>query len=230
MRANDSGRSRQDAVGGPSAPISLCHQVSLDSGGARPFCKRPIMSVVYEAYVRPLVISLLHKRCPSTVFWRVGTIVVDSVKAMSWRARSHVAHERREITVPPVAYGDTSTTVAGPCVMGRIRAASLHRPPHVMGLGSGLSMSSEPLRRQFPLSTPAALRKVPIQVDPKHLSGIAAQALADPSGMFPESLSSLRSAHHGQASKRLSGQVDCLGLHGRNYTTNAHTYTPGVTT
>jgi hypothetical protein len=81
-------------------------------------------------YARGSIPGLLFRRSPAAVLRRVVAVIVHSVdRVLHGRASSHVGQERREVSLPARADGNSTSAVAVVAGRLRIRASVQHRAP-----------------------------------------------------------------------------------------------------
>lgn len=132
-----------------------CPKGSLrDPEKSRPFRDGERYPVVVDHRGPSLMKSLLSKRNPSAVLWKVSKVVINSIQGISFGLLSHVFQKGFK-GVPSFAYRYASIMICFPFVLlGCINAATSHTHPGLVGRGLRSSMSygcpKEPLPPQAP--------------------------------------------------------------------------------
>ena len=81
------------------------------------------------------VMTLLVGRRPSTILWRVRTVIVDTIKHEARRARAHVSHKCVEVVDPAITDRDAAPApVPIPWMVG-VQASSFHVAPRIIFSG-----------------------------------------------------------------------------------------------
>jgi hypothetical protein len=137
-----------------------------------------------------LIPGLLGNGGPSAIFWRVITVVINTVEGLAFRFMSHVGEERLKI-LPRLAYGYASSAISVIAAVGRLRAASQHVAPNrICGSvwstdkrSSRVPMCDIGIAAPLATRTPTALRFSADERRPEDTFSVPALASANPSPM-----------------------------------------------
>ena len=128
-------------------------------------------------------VAILRGACrPSAIAWRVGAVVVDPVKARSWRTSAHIAQERGEVAAPLFTHRDPPSAVLGIGGVPLVEATALRADPGVIlrGLWPRVPVSSVPLSGALSVEAPATLDPAALQVAARHRRATPAVAATEP--------------------------------------------------
>ena len=218
----------QRLVDRPLVSIQPCEQGHIaDACTAGPVCQCKRDAVVCDASIVPLIVCLLDRRCPPTIFFRVVTLVVNTVKAAAGRALSHVSKECRKVMRPLSADSYPSTAVIGIVGAFRVVTARLRMAPRGIFRAVRLSVcATTKTERVLPVAS-TAYRSALSQDRAENFGCVSALTTTKPCGPFSKPGALGRSFDHRQASKRLTSQVDMSWFHWLNYNTKVKDLSPG---
>ena len=73
--------------------VSSAQRDVVDAGFVGPLGQRQILPIEDYALIAPSVVSLLFTSSPSAVFWRVVSVIIDSLQGIALRARTHISQK-----------------------------------------------------------------------------------------------------------------------------------------
>lgn len=125
----------QRLVQRPPSRQSLMKRTDIDAEFACPLRDGLGAASVCQPVIVTPILGLLMCGCPPAIFWRVGPVVVNTVKRVGRRwSPSHVSIERLERFTPSVAHDDTASTIARICRRTLVIATTLRAcPRRVLG-------------------------------------------------------------------------------------------------
>ena len=156
-----------------------------------------------------LIAVLLTLGCPSAVFWRVRTVIVNSIQGHIFGgAGTHISKESGKVIDPAVADGNTTTSPVGVSFVLLIKASGFHVPPNaIFGRPLHAVLGAALARALFAKAT-ATLGFSALEATGKDDSGITAIAKALPVNMFVfDSRGALGTADNNKPSKTLTSEV-----------------------
>lgn len=112
-----------------------------DPGLLRPASHAHRAAFIFKHDAASTSAGLLARRCPDTVFWRVGPVVIYAVDCVPGRGGAHVGVEVLELD-PSTANVDPSSAIPFPLRMVWISASVEHVRPAFMRTGSGHPMGT----------------------------------------------------------------------------------------
>lgn len=123
-------------------------------------CRKSHRLTIMSQAMDEMSVVVLNKTCrPSAVPWFIVTIIVNPIECQSGRTRPHVAEERREISTPFLAHGDSTQAIMS-CERSLLTVATaLGLAPSAIFSGSRKSMCSVSGRRDGTSKTPAAFAR-----------------------------------------------------------------------
>ena len=202
-------RLRQVSLYRPPDSKAVVYERRLESKLSLPLGDRLSAPLKGKAGVIASVIALLQHSRPATVFWRIVTAIVNTVYGPSFWAVTHVRSKVSKRANPALTDSDSSSTVEGVKLMGRIKATPLHRRPDVVNFGIALPM----LRS----GAPTRLRITPTFVIKAYSSLSSAIANTVP---VIGSFFSMRKRQHSPASKSFISQIS--HVYNNTLMTNRH--------
>lgn len=125
----------------PSLPDAMLHSVMAKVKPFSPFgdVKR---NLAYSHAMAACTVPILLRQCrPSTVFGRVGTVVINTVNRMlirrSW---THITQKRCEAISPALTDFNATSAVASVATNIRVSTARFHRVPYTVLSGGRATM------------------------------------------------------------------------------------------
>ena len=176
----------------------------FDIENPSPFSGRLCFTVVFEKMIRPFVVRLLMRVCPSTVFRGVALTVVNPIKRFSFRSFTNI---RREIgkTFPPIANSYSAPSVVFPFVSVWVGTPANHPGPHDINRASNHAVGSS----GFVMGgskTPAGANLSCDKVVGSNLCYVPARTLANPSWCAGLGIT----LYNGQLAENLTSSVNKL--------------------
>lgn len=118
-------------LNGPAFFESGCDRSAMQPEFSAPFRFGHRDSQERELSGNTSVILVLHSGSPAAIFWRVISIIVDSVDLMfGCGSFAHVLNKCFDGMQPTFANRDASTSVVPVCPLLRIRTTILHAAPN----------------------------------------------------------------------------------------------------
>lgn len=174
----------------------------------RPFSYRSRLTIPRQVSVRATVVGLLYLRRPSHIAGLVVSVDVNSVeRVLSGGTRTKVGEELAEISTPLRIHGDSTTTVAGPTLIERVKASLDCTPVAMIFRRAVHAVCSFARRRKLAVKAPATFSLSLRQSTTNHPRHTAAVTLAAPS------LAAVRVLNRYKATEALAGQVDQRTAH-----------------
>jgi hypothetical protein len=160
-------------------------------------------------------VGVLLCRCrPSTILWRVGTVVIDAINGMARRrSLTHVGVERFEALCPSRTHRNTAPTVVGESAIARVETPLFDRTPDGMFWRSSFAVSGH----EFTMKTSATRRIAGSQSRDAYRLDASAITLASPCA---RSSSVSAEAQNEQTSIPMVGEVQRI-RHRCNYIRDA---------
>ena len=90
------------------------------------------------------VIGLFFICGPSTVFWRIRSIIVNSIQCFSFRLLSHISEKVFKTVKPALADGDPPTAITFESIVFGVITSCFHHMPAIVGRISLSSLSRAP--------------------------------------------------------------------------------------
>lgn len=158
--------SREGTLDRPTTPKATCQSAEANSKLMGPIHKKHGSVAKGDRVTVATITSLFLRGCPAAIAWLVAFFIVNAVDGESWRwLFPHVVQECCKRGSPPVADGDSPSSVVGELFVGRVCASADHRSPCFV-LWSGAfptstavsgSVPSSMVASSLPLQTAAAL-------------------------------------------------------------------------
>ena len=171
----------QRLIHGQATLQSASHCPIIQPLNAACFLEPQLLTAPFYHLRGAAIKTLLSTRRPSTVFGRVGAVIVDTINAEALESFAHVGKKVIVCFTPPGANINAASAIPAPSSRGRISAASDHSPINTIGsvrryiLGIGIA----PSRRSVPFLAPsAASRPSTAQMNQPHISDAPAIAAA----------------------------------------------------
>ncbi len=189
----------------PSVTQSVADGVLRYTKASAPLSDRQCFSVVGEVVILSRVAVLLRDCCPTAVFRRIGSIIIDTVHGTSIGTIAHVSQEVHKGFAPSLADGNPTRPVPLVGFVARGITSRNHLGvsiPQVMGRVSmrGIVLSCR-IWTQAPTALSSAGRK--LRTLDLALSAALALAVPDCAAAFVH----VRERQYGQAAKTLTGDV-----------------------
>lgn len=123
-------RRSQRLAGYPASLDTAFKRAFLYLKNSLPLCDRHASAIVLKKYVCSSIQTVFRRCRPSHIVWRVGAIVVNSIKLMNLRrSRAHVSPEVCEAVSPPFAHCYAASPIALVIATLRIQATVFHVYP-----------------------------------------------------------------------------------------------------
>jgi hypothetical protein len=155
--------------------------------------------------VRPLLLS----RSPSTVFWRVGAVIVDAVNAViGARSMTHVIQKSRKVGDPSFTYCDASAAPIGVPVVVGVQAPLLEVSPRLVLRRVYQAVSVLPGSGLLCAEASARGRQATPKTRPRYDFLDSAGTTAEPLSCSVRGV--LPAAYHAESPKYFTGEIDEL--------------------
>ena len=120
----------------PASLEAIENQPSLCSQRPFPLSHCQCAAIEGDVSIVASIVCLFNRQRPSTIFWRIRTIVIDAFQRMTRRWTSpHIREKIQERLQPSIAHTNTASTIAGKVLVGGVITSFLDGNPHVV-LGS----------------------------------------------------------------------------------------------
>ncbi len=199
----------------PTAMYSRADCAKRNSGQIARLCDRHAFVSVFNDVVVSFVAALLLAARPTTVFLRVVSVVVPSVKRHARWPHAHVVKKILKGFFPSLANADPSPSVIKEFVYVRVATASDHCCPNsvlsTIFTTLGKSVFCGPRCSNLSIEASTAFSKAPDQRPSANSCKVSANTSASPIRVFT---SNVRSFENKKSSERFSNNVFVGFCHG----------------